>query len=113
MLEKHKCNSIGIVGLGFKPNTPVVVESPSLKLAEDLAAKTNCTVNVYDALALDEARAELGDSVTYYRSLTECVDSSECCVIGTPDKGYADIPKHKGKDYPILDCWNIINHDTN
>ena len=39
--------SISILGLSFKPNTPVIQESPSLKLAERLV-KIGKEVNLYD-----------------------------------------------------------------
>lgn len=100
-------NKIAILGVGFKANTPVVTESPAIILAEKLA-DNGYTVNVYDPLALDEAKLVLGSKVHYFDSADECLTASKCCVIATPYTGFEDLKDYVENDYPILDCWHIL-----
>jgi UDPglucose 6-dehydrogenase len=101
-------SKIAILGLGFKANTPVVVESPAIILAERLS-DNGYTVNLCDPLALIEAKLTLGNKANYFDSMETCLTSSECCVIATPYLGFKDITKLVGEDFPILDCWDILN----
>ena len=101
-------SKIAILGLGFKANTPVVVESPAIILAERLS-NNGYTVNLCDPLALIEAKLTLGNKANYFDSMEACLTSSECCVIATPYLGFKDITKLVGEDFPILDCWDILN----
>lgn len=101
-------SKIAILGLGFKANTPVVVESPAIILAERLS-DNGYTVNLCDPLALIEAKFALGSKANYFDSMEACLTSSECCVIATPYVGFKDITNLVGEDFPILDCWDILN----
>ena len=103
-------SKVAILGLGFKANTPVVVESPAIILAERLS-DNGYTVNVCDQLALEEAKLVLGPKANYFDSVDACLASSECCVIATPHVGFKDVKDHLGPDYPTLDCWHILQHD--
>jgi len=103
-------SKIAILGLGFKANTPVVVASPAIILAERLA-DNGYTVNVCDQLALEEAKLVLGPKANYFDSVDTCLAASECCVIATPYVGFKDVKDHLGSDYPVLDCWHILKQD--
>ena len=101
-------SKVGILGLGFKAGTPVVVESPAIILAERLA-DNGYTVNVCDSLALEDAKAVLGSKANYFTSIDTCLAASECCVIATPFLGFKEVVQAVGEEYPILDCWNILD----
>lgn len=103
-------SKIAILGLGFKANTPVVVESPAIILAERLA-DNGYTVNVCDPLALIEAKLALGKKANYFDSAEACLKASECCVIATPYIGFKDVTATVGEDFPILDCWHILDNN--
>ena len=104
-------SKVAILGLGFKANTPVVVESPAIILAERLA-DNGYTVNVCDSLALEEAKLALGQKANYFTSIDMCLSASECCVIATPFLGFREVSEVVGEEYPILDCWNILESKT-
>jgi UDPglucose 6-dehydrogenase len=103
-------SKVAILGLGFKANTPVVVESPAMILAERLA-ENGYTVNLNDPLALEEAKLVLGAKANYFESVDKCLDASECCVIATPYVGFEDLKSHVGEEYPVLDCWHILKNN--
>ena len=48
-------DAVGILGLTYKPDTPVIEESPGLAIAELLAADGAREVNVFDPVATDAA----------------------------------------------------------
>ena len=112
--------SISILGLSFKPNTPVIQESPSLKLAERLV-KIGKEVNLYDPLCIDQVKSifsnfpytKMKDKpvVNYHESLKECFQAGELVIVALP----CDEFKVIGDDWKsfynqmILDCWRILN----
>jgi UDPglucose 6-dehydrogenase len=68
-LERHfegklKGRVVGVWGLAFKAETDDVRESPALVLVEALLA-AGATVRVHDPAAIETARRQLGDRVTY------------------------------------------------
>jgi UDPglucose 6-dehydrogenase len=95
---------IGILGLSYKPDTPVVEESQSIMLAKELSS-LGYVVHVYDPLALEEARKVLGDTVIYDKTLDDCVKNVDVIVLATPWKLFKTIDP-KGKI--IIDCWRLL-----
>ena len=63
-----------MLGLSYKPSTDVIEESPSISIVRSLAAQ-GVEVIVYDPAAMDRARQELGDCVTYAASLKDCLQT--------------------------------------
>jgi UDPglucose 6-dehydrogenase len=92
-VKEYKDKSIGVVGLSFKPNTTVDVESPG-KILHDRLVKNNYTVLSYDPL-LDNQY-----------SLEEMVNRSQVVVITHNDKKL--ISNLNLKDKIVIDCWNIL-----
>ena len=94
----NKCKgykSIGIIGVSFKPHSPVVVGSPSVRLINDLI-KIGATVNVYDEL--DQTFKNLNglcNDIDIYTTPQECIDKSDVIVF-----------MHLNKKYAILDIQN-------
>lgn len=81
---------VGVLGLAFKAGTDDVRESPGLKIARRLAEK-GASVKVYDPLALDNARKELGSLVSYARSALEAAEGCDAIVITTDDEEFAQL----------------------
>jgi UDPglucose 6-dehydrogenase len=101
---------VAVLGLAYKPDTTVVEESQGLKLARRLAEK-GLDVLVYDALALENARRELGDAVRYALSLEECVQQAGLLVVTNPDKEFAKLhtvesPLRPGQT--VFDAWRLL-----
>jgi UDPglucose 6-dehydrogenase len=102
-----------VLGLSYKPDTNVVEESQGLQLALRLAAR-GVKVIVYDPVAMDSARAALGQRVRYADSMQQCLNQSDVVVVANPDKQFAEIQE---KDLPavsrpvIVDAWRLLRKD--
>jgi UDPglucose 6-dehydrogenase len=109
-----QADTVGILGLSYKPETGVVEESQGVGLARDLLARGIC-VRVYDPAAMPAARAILGDAVTYAESPAICIGGCDAVVITTPWAEFNTlIPQDFGSGRneqakPVLvDCWRML-----
>ncbi len=105
--------TVGILGLSYKPDTSVVEESQGVGLAQDLLNK-NIAVTVYDPLAMDNAKAVIGNGhgTTFASSLQECVRQSDVIVITAPWPEFKDIQATDLARNPqpvvLIDCWRML-----
>jgi UDPglucose 6-dehydrogenase len=100
--------TVGVLGLSYKPATPVIEESQSVELARRLAA-AGVRVIVYDPAAMPSARAVLEDRVTYAGSTSECARAADVLVIATPWDEFRDLdPACIQAGAIVLDCWRIL-----
>ena len=101
---------VGILGLSFKPDTSVITESPSLKLARALVQQ-KIPVVVFDPLCLAEVRSLLSDRIQYAESAADCVARSGVCVIANPERTYKEVMEHLKPSEPrvVLDCWRLLD----
>jgi len=108
--EANNAKSIAILGLAFKPNTPVVVQSSGVRLIENLLA-TDLAIVAYDPLAIGNAEVMFDGRVTYASSALECLQSADVCVLVNPDPTFkAAAEQYRcGKPVVIVDCWRTLN----
>lgn len=66
---------VAVWGLAFKPETDDLREAPALYLIEQLL-KAGCEVRVYDPVAMEAARALLGNSVYFAKDIYETVEGA-------------------------------------
>jgi UDPglucose 6-dehydrogenase len=105
--------TIGILGLTYKPNTDVVEEAFGLLLAQELA-KANVKVIVHDPMA-DITRA-LGSckGVRIARDADECIADSGVVVVATPWQEFAEVPAERWRRASaprvVIDCWRTLEH---
>jgi UDPglucose 6-dehydrogenase len=71
-----------IWGLAFKPRTDDVREAPALVIIADLLA-AGAAVRVYDPEAMDTARAQLGDDVTWCQTNYAACEGADALVVVT------------------------------
>ncbi len=71
-----------IWGLAFKPRTDDMREAPSLVVIEELLA-AGAKVQVHDPEALDNARAILGNRVSYHKTNYEALKKADALLICT------------------------------
>jgi len=99
---------VAVLGLSYKPDTPVVEQSQGLMIARALA-EAGHAVLVADPLALDAAIAALGAAATPMDTPEEAVAAADIVVIATPDRAFALLPPAcfaGGKT--VIDCWRIL-----
>ena len=100
----------GILGLSYKPDTPVIDESQGVMLARYLV-DLGVPVTVYDPQALDNAKKALGNSVRYAGSMQEVASSSDVLAIMTPWNEFKTLrPEDLKSPSTIVDCWRIVPH---
>jgi UDPglucose 6-dehydrogenase len=105
--------TVGILGIAYKPNTTVVEESQGLLLAQSLDSET-IPVIIYDPVAMDNARNVLSKSVRFANSLQECMQLADLIVIATPWKEFRALPLQgeNTKTKLIIDCWRLLNPES-
>lgn len=105
---------IAILGLSYKPHTPVVEESHSVKLAARLA-DAGYIVTVHDPLAQDAALAVLGDKVVGASSVEGAVRECDLLIVATGWPQYKEISpdwcKRNGQRLTVLDLWRTLPAD--
>ena len=74
--------TIAFWGLSFKPNTDDMREAPSVVFA-NLLLKAGARVCAYDPVAMEEAKRELGDTITYCKSDMEAVQGADALALIT------------------------------
>jgi len=104
---------VGVLGLSYKPDTPVVEHSQGVFIARELADR-GFRVTAYDPLAIDAARPLLEDRVKFAESAQAAVDGREAVVIATPWPQFAQLGwSSDPKSAPVVfDCWGLLEaHD--
>lgn len=110
-LKKSHANKLSILGLAYKPDTPVLEESASIKIVERLAAQSGIQMMVYDPVAMDTGRAALGSKVQYASSVRECMAFAPLCLITTQSKEFKEINSSCIAHNPttVIDCWRLLD----
>jgi UDPglucose 6-dehydrogenase len=106
---------IALLGLSYKPQTPVVEESHSVKLAARLA-DAGYIVTVHDPLAQDAAMGVLGEKVVGASSIEQAVREADLLIVGTGWPEYKAIDpawakRDNGQRLTILDLWRTLPAD--
>ena len=77
-----KDKTIAFWGLSFKPNTDDMREAPSIVIAEMLM-QAGAKVRAYDPVAMEEAKRDLGDRITYCPDEMEAVKGADALALIT------------------------------
>lgn len=77
---KGRC--VSILGLAFKPNTDDVREAVALKIINKLL-KEGAYIRAYDPAAIENSRRILGNRIFFAKSVQECIQESDCCIVVT------------------------------
>jgi UDPglucose 6-dehydrogenase len=101
-----------VLGAAFKPGTDDVRESPTLRVVPDLVA-AGAQVVLHDPIALDNARAMLGDAqVEYEADLARALAGADAVMLVTSWPAYAEVPKLlDGRDLPVIDGRRMLAGD--
>ena len=102
----HK-KRVGILGITYKPNTPLTVESQALQIAHALQRK-RYEVAIYDPLGMESAKRLL-KGVKFTNSMRQCVCNSEIVFIAVPWWEFSELEaKDFKRDQIIIDPWRVL-----
>jgi UDPglucose 6-dehydrogenase len=99
--KSRKYNKIGIIGVSFKPTSPVTIGSPSKILIQSLIEEGK---NIYLFDKLEESYSNLGISANICKTAQECVNISDVVVLMHPDKDFAKLNFENTK---VIDLWGL------
>ena len=114
-LRRHvaPASTIAVLGLAYKPHTPVIEASQGLALAR-LLTEEGYAVTVYDPLALEQARTVLGGTATYASSVRAAICQADAVIVTNPLEEVVALSSEefpdRGKPIVVLDCWRLLQH---
>lgn len=104
--------SVAVLGMSYKPGTPVIEESQGVMLARALAEEGR-QVTIFDPMAADAAKAVLPTWVERAETLSAAVSKADVIVITTAWDEFRAIPvaalARDGKKAIVLDCWRSLD----
>ena len=99
---------IAVLGLSYKPNTPIIEDSQALNIAQVLVSE-GYQVSVYDPQALENVRGVLGNTVRYAKNCDDCAKGADLAIIAVPWQEFKKINfKRLNKKVIFLDCWRLL-----
>jgi len=104
---------VGILGLSYKPNTPVIEESQGVLVTQILLDR-GFEVVAYDPVAMGEARKVFGQGIKYADSAQTCMRDADAVLITTPWQEFKrlDYSRLNGSKNPIvIDCWGMLGEE--
>jgi UDPglucose 6-dehydrogenase len=99
-----------VLGLSYKPMTPVIEESQGILLAKSLK-NAGYEVVAHDPMASGPAKTVLGDAARLFPTVREALAHADLAVIATPWPEYAEISPDliaNGRTQFIIDCWHQL-----
>jgi len=106
--------AVAILGLSYKPGTPVIECSAGVDLAEALAAR-GVEVVVHDPEAMPNARRRLGEQVRYAESARAALGAAEVVVLTVAWDEYRALQpealRNGSRRKVIIDCWRLLDRE--
>jgi UDPglucose 6-dehydrogenase len=96
--------TVGLIGLAYKPGTPVIERSFGIDLASWLVQEGRKVIG-WDPMAMPEARHALGDRIMFAETAEDCVRASSLTVIAIPLPELEQIDWSAARATTLLDCW--------
>ena len=106
--------TLGVLGLAFKPNTNDIRESPAIHIIEGLI-DIGASVRVYDPAAMDDAKAVLGNKVTYCNDAYDVANNADAIILVTEWNQFRNLQLDRLKGllkHPVfIDLRNVYEPD--
>jgi UDPglucose 6-dehydrogenase len=103
---------VAVLGMSYKPLTPVIEESQGVKLA-GLLSNMGYQVTIADPLASDAARAVLGSAVDVAASAQAAVGAADIVVVTVPWQEFGKLSRDDFRAHDkapvVIDPWGIID----
>ncbi len=118
-LSRLNSKRIGILGMAFKPSTPIIEESVGVKILDKLLqSKMNFEISVSDFYAKSKVEDRFGDQVNYSESHIDTVENTDVILfINNEENFITSLKSHTPEsEKTIIDCWRSlknINLDDN
>ena len=103
--------TVAILGLAYKPHSPVAEESQGVYLANALS-NAGVRVVAFDPLANEAARVELDDRVEILDSVAACLEQADVILITMPLPAFQSLTVADfGKGTTVVDFWRILDKE--
>lgn len=112
-LDRAQTKAVAVLGLAFTLRTPVITESPALKLIRVLL-EHDVRVLATDSLAIDNARAHFGPAIEYLHGPSECLEECGVAVAMLQE----DTIKRAIEEFQpkraltVIDPWRMLDRAT-
>lgn len=100
-------DAVGLLGLSYKPGTPVIERAFGIDLASWLATEGRRVI-AWDPLAEAEARKALGETIIYVSNAEECLRTSRVVIVINPMQELASVDWSAGAEVRVLDPWRCL-----
>jgi len=106
-------DTVGILGLTYKPNTDVVEQAPGLLLAQELISR-GVSVVAFDPSGRENSLRVLGDGIRFTNTAKECIAAAHVVVVATAWPVFERIAAlewaHHAPPRTVIDCWRSLPH---
>jgi UDPglucose 6-dehydrogenase len=110
-----KGGRVAVLGLAYKPGTPVVERSQSLALAARLAQE-GFQVTAFDPMAGDWARKELPEAVRIADSIPHCLEGAHLVAVTTMHAEFRALAAEDfrgcAQNAVVYDLWRMLEHSV-
>lgn len=107
-------NTVGLLGLSFKPNTDDLREAPSLKIVERLAAG-GAAIKAFDPIAMDNFKAQSPADVEYCKNAYDCAEDCDALMLVTEWNEFRELDfdrvKRLMRSNVFIDCRNVYKSE--
>jgi UDPglucose 6-dehydrogenase len=105
--------TVGILGLTYKPDTDVVEQAAGILLAQELATR-GVPLAVFDPAGARSSCMHFGEQVKFMATSKECIALASVVVLATPWPDFAKIPAIEWARHSpprtVVDCWRALPH---
>jgi len=111
-ISDSETKKIGILGMAFKPSTPVIEQSVGVKLLEKLLAHNPALdIRISDFYATENIKNIYGDKINYSSSHLDCVNNSDIVIFINDENDFIYDLKSFTPDrkITIIDCWRSLD----
>ncbi len=98
--------TVGILGLSFKPGSDDVRDTPSAKIIRALLERGYTDIVGYDPVAIGEFRRYYDLPISYADTYDELLSRADSLVIATAWPEFSDVRKRTAK--PVVDCRYML-----